>query len=302
MATNPLSFDDVRSGGLPVYSLMTEKHEQKHSIECVGTMDGHPKCRTLLPQVENSKGEKAPAPRKPCMEATTETQAEEQNITLLWKVLQVAEGQRDKRGLKFGQAMYEYREKHSASGRRTDLVSSEARLETFEEFCDRLSIPRATAYRWIAKYEEFIGTRLPKPDPPNRPNETTSYKVETEPTAQASSRVVSSSEDSSSAEFDPPLLELEPEPTPPASTPPPVVTTEKKDLEQLGSLAHRLDSESLALKQVVDAIAKWSKYAEYTQYADVVSAGEKIADFITTIRTFIPDNQKTSFDERLDAK
>lgn len=101
------------------------------------------------------------------------------------------------------------------------------------------------------------------------------------------------------------LPESEPEPTPPASTPPPVVTTEKKDLEQLGSLAHRLDSISLALKQVVDAIAKWSKYAEYTEYteyADVVSAGEKIADFVTTIRTFIPDNQKTFFDERLDAK
>jgi hypothetical protein len=202
--------------------------------------------------------------------------------------------------------MYEYREKHSGQGCRTDLVSSETRLETFEEFCDRVNIPRATAYRWIAKYEESIGTRLPKPTPDNCPNKTTSYevKVEAEPTAQASSRNVSPSEDSSSMEDDL-LPESEPEPTPPASTPPPVVTTEKKDLEQLGSLAHRLDSISLALKQVVDAIAKWSKYAEYTEYteyADVVSAGEKIADFVTTIRTFIPDNQKTFFDERLDAK
>jgi hypothetical protein len=175
--------------------------------------------------------------------AETITSAEEQNIKSVWTALQVAEKQTEKRGLQFGQAMYEYREKHSASGRRTDLVSSETRLETFEEFCDRLNIPRATAYRWIAKYEESIGTRLPKPTPDNCPNKTTSYevKVEAEPTAQVSSRNVSPSEDSSSMEDDL-LPESEPVPTPPASTPPPVVTTEKRDLEQLGSLAHRMGS------------------------------------------------------------
>jgi hypothetical protein len=228
---------------------------------------------------------------------------EEQQIKSLWTALQVAEGQREKRGLQFGQAVYEYREKHSGQGRRTDLVSSETRLETFEEFCDRLNIPRATAYRWIAKYEEFIGTRLSKPNPDNRPSETTSYevKVEADPTAQATSMDVSPDENSSSAEDDLPP-ESKPEPTPPTRTPTAVVSYEKRDLEQLGSLAHRLDSVSLALKQVVDAIAKWSKYAEYTEYADVVSAGEKIADFVTTIRTFIPDNQNNFFDEGQDAK
>jgi hypothetical protein len=164
MATNPLSIEDVRSGGLPVSSMTMAKHDHKRSIECMGTADDHPKYRTVLHQVQNSRCEAAPSPRKSCMEATTETQTEtieEQNITLLWKGLQVAEAQREKRGLRFGQAVYEYREKHSGQGRRTDLVSSETRLETFEEFCDRLNIPRATAYRWIAKYEEFIGTRLP---------------------------------------------------------------------------------------------------------------------------------------------
>lgn len=281
MATNPLSFDDVRSGGLPVYSLTMAKYDQKRSIECVGTMDDHPEYRTLLPQVENSKGEAAPAPRKPRMEAT-ETQknkVEEQQIKSLWTALQVAEGQREKRGLQFGQAVFEYRKKHAAPGRRTDLnlVLNETRSETFEEFCDRLGIVRSTAYRWIAKYEESIGTRLPKPTPDNRPSETTSYevKVEAEPTAQATSMDVSPDENSSSAEDDLPP-ESEPEPTPPTPTPTPVVTTEEKDLKHLCFLEIRLNSISIALQQVVNGKAKWSKYPEY---AKVLALGVKIADF-----------------------
>jgi hypothetical protein len=213
------------------------------------------------------------------MESTTETHnetIEEQNIMLLWKVLQVAEGQREKRGLQFGKAMYEYREKHSAQGRRTDLVTRVTKSETFEEFCDRLGIVRMTAYRWIAKYEESIGTRLPKPNPDNRPSETTScgVKVEAESTAQANSRNVSSDEDPSSAEDDfPPLSE--PEPTPPTQTP--VVSYEERDREELRCYVKRLNSISIALQQVVDGKAKWSKYAEY---AEVVSAGKKFAGLV----------------------
>jgi hypothetical protein len=59
------------------------------------------------------------------MEAT-ETQTdtiEEQIIKSLWTALQVAEGQIKKRGLQFGQAMYEYREKYSTGGRPAKTVS-----------------------------------------------------------------------------------------------------------------------------------------------------------------------------------
>jgi hypothetical protein len=229
---------------------------------------------------------------------TAETQtdtAEEQRIKSLWTALRVAEEQTEKRGLQFGQAMFEYREKHSASGRRTDLVPSGTRLETFEEFCDRIDIPRTTAYRWIAKYEESIGTRLPKPNPDNRPSETTSneVKVEAEPTAQASSMDVGSSEDSEPSADDLPLptkptstvpeqsivepTPAEPTPTP---TPTPVVSTEEKDREQLCFLERRLDSISIALQQVVDGKAKWSKYAEY---AEVVSLGGRIANIVKSL-------------------
>jgi hypothetical protein len=95
MATNPLSCDDVRSGGLPVYSLTMEKHDQKRSIECMGTTDDHPKYRTVLHQVQYSRREAAPSPRKSCMEATATQQdtKEEQRIKSLWTALQVAEGQ-----------------------------------------------------------------------------------------------------------------------------------------------------------------------------------------------------------------
>jgi len=218
---------------------------------------------------------------------------EEHNIKSLWTALQVAEKQIDKRGLQFGQAMYDCRERHSASGRRTDLVSksekSETRLETFEEFCDRLAIPRATAYRWIAKYEESIGTRLPKPTP-DTPSEPP-YEVES--SAQANSRDVSPSEDSArrlSEDLEPsadapPLstnsevetaATLESETTP-TSTSTGVVTTEARNREQLGFLVKRLNSLSVALQQVADDKAKWSEYAEY---AEVVSAGEKIAGLV----------------------
>lgn len=198
---------------------------------------------------------------------------EEQNIKSLWTALHVAEQQIDKRGLQFGQAMYAYREKHSASGRRTDLVSSETRLETFEEFCDRLNIPRATAYRWIARYEESIGTRLPKPNPPtsrilpNRPNETTSGEVivEAEPTAQESRRDVSPSEA--------PAPESKPEPTSSA----PVLSYEERDREELRNIMKRLDSIHTALQQVLNNKTKWSKYPEY---AKVVSRGKRIAKLV----------------------
>ena len=165
---------------------------------------------------------------------------EEQNIKSMWTALQVAEGQIEKRGLKFGEAMYEYREKHSAQGRRTDLVTPVTKSETFEEFCDRLGIVRMTAYRWVARYEE---SNLPKPD---------------------------------SSEIPIAEPESEPEPTPPAAPAPttPVVSREEQDRKQLRCLVKRLSSISKALQQVVDD-AKWSQYEE--EYDEVVSSGKKIA-------------------------
>jgi chemotaxis protein histidine kinase CheA len=207
-------------------------------------------------------------------QTSSATTAEEQNIKSLWTALRVAEGQLEKRGLPFGQALYEYREKHSAQGRRTDLniVLNETRFETFEEFCDRLSIVRSTAYRWIAKYEESIGTRLLKSDSDKCPSEN-----EVEPIAQrgTASKDVSPSDDS--FVDDPALLESEPT-TSPAPTSTPVVTTEEKDRKQLRFLAHRLDSLSIALQQVVDKKAKLSRCKD--EYADVVFRGEKIADLV----------------------
>lgn len=61
------------------------------------------------------------------------------------------------------------------------------------------------------------------------------------------------------------------------STPTPVVSYEERDREELRNFVKRLNSISIALQQVVDGKAKWSKYAEY---AEVVSLGEKIADLV----------------------
>src|SRR2546425_13111495 len=107
-----------------------------------------------------SHGGETMTKRKPQPQLTPE---EERQITALWKELQGADKQfekadnqfvraeahrtqakeqRDERGMKFGAAMYECRAKHSAQGRRTDLVSSKKsdtkfKFETFAQVLKR---------------------------------------------------------------------------------------------------------------------------------------------------------------------
>ena len=70
------------------------------------------------------------------------------------------------------------------------------------------------------------------------------------------------------------------------STPTPVVSTEEKDREQLCFLAKRLNSIGLALQQVLDKKAKWSKYPEC---AEVVTLGEKLANLVKLLSEPEPD-------------
>ena len=81
---------------------------------------------------------------------------EELKIQNLWTALQVADKQQEKRGIQFGQACYELRNNsYHVRG-----------IGGFEGTLEKLSIPVATAYRWIARWEEHIGTRPPKPTEP----------------------------------------------------------------------------------------------------------------------------------------
>lgn len=173
---------------------------------------------------------------------------EEQKIRSSWSALQVADKQLEKRGLQFGEVLYEFREQ-------SEVVPGGT---TFSSTLDKLGIPHTTAYRWIAKYEESVGTRPPKPESDKCPSET-SCKVAQSETTRAP-------------------LELEPEvpPVTPA-VPTHTVSPEEKDREQLCFLVKRLDSLSKALQQVADDNAKWSKYEEY---AEVLSLGKKIAGLV----------------------
>jgi hypothetical protein len=81
--------------------------------------------------------------------------AEEQNLKSLYTALTIAEKQHTARGLEFGKACYELREKYSTGGRPKKSVSGET--VSFESICAKLQIAKATAYRWIAKYEASIG-------------------------------------------------------------------------------------------------------------------------------------------------
>jgi hypothetical protein len=58
-----------------------------------------------------------------------------------------------KHGIEFGRLCYNFR-------KRSEVVSGGT---TFTSTLDRLNIPHATAYRWIARYEESIGKRVLEP-------------------------------------------------------------------------------------------------------------------------------------------
>ncbi len=59
--------------------------------------------------------------------------------------------------------MWIAREKLSAPGRRTDLVTNVTRLHTWAEYCREIGIDRATAHRWLAIYEGMAGSRARNP-------------------------------------------------------------------------------------------------------------------------------------------
>ena len=196
---------------------------------------------------------------------------EEQNIKSLWTALRVAEGQTEKRGLQFGEAIYKLREKYKIQGTRNDLSSLDDKLEGYLSVLNKLGIPEATARRWRIRYEESIGTRAPKgaPEPDSgSESKTTSYEIEPAVSEATHDDVNLPSEVPVDRSF-------EPKPSP-ASTSTPVVTTEKKEEEQLDFLVKRLSSLSEALQQFVNEKAKWSKHHE--KYAKVESLVEKIAD------------------------
>jgi hypothetical protein len=87
-----------------------------------------------------------------------EGERSENHIKKLWLAFQAADVERTQRGLEFGKAMCELRVSHKR-------VSGETRSTPgFEGVCDRLEIPRATAYRWMERYEVSIGKREPKTD------------------------------------------------------------------------------------------------------------------------------------------
>jgi hypothetical protein len=66
-----------------------------------------------------------------------------------WQAYQVADAERSKRGLDFGKACYELRE-------RSKVVPGGT---SFRTPLNDLDIPHTTAYRWLDRYEQSIGVR-----------------------------------------------------------------------------------------------------------------------------------------------
>jgi hypothetical protein len=180
------------------------------------------------------------------MSTTSATQitADEQNIQSLWTALQVAEKQLQKRGLAFGQAVSEYRAK-------SEVVQGGT---SFRATLEKLNVPHSTAYFWIAKYEESIGAREPKP--------TQVAMTPVTPVVREEVEVEPSLED-----------RLD-------SIPP--MTTEQRDQKELVYLVHRLESISIAIQQVADDNAKWSKFDEYKE---VIALGKKMTGLFALLDT-----------------
>jgi DNA N-6-adenine-methyltransferase Dam len=72
---------------------------------------------------------------------------EEQKLKQLWQKFQSADAERSRCGLEFGKYLYDLR-----------AESSHAR-RNWLQLLEKQKIPTATAYRWIARYEESIGER-----------------------------------------------------------------------------------------------------------------------------------------------
>ena len=80
---------------------------------------------------------------------------EEAHIKALWEAFREADEERTERGLEFGRALHEMRE-------RSEVVQGGT---SFNRTLDALNIPRRTAYYWITHYEESIGLRELPPTP-----------------------------------------------------------------------------------------------------------------------------------------
>lgn len=80
-------------------------------------------------------------------------------IVIAYQSLKRQDEIRQPYGLEFGRLCYNFRERT----KRPDgfRVSCETQ-SSFDATLDRLNVPRATAYRWITRYEESIGVRKPK--------------------------------------------------------------------------------------------------------------------------------------------
>jgi transposase-like protein len=180
------------------------------------------------------------------MSTTSATQitAEEQNIKICWTALQVAEKQLQKRGLAFGQAVSEYRAK-------SEVVQGGT---SFRATLEKLNIPHSTAYFWIAKYEESIGAREPKPAQVAMTPVTPVVREEVEVEPSLEDRL--------------------------DSIPP--MTYEQRDQRELGYLIHRLESITIAIQQVADQNAKWSKCSEYAEVVALVKKIGKLGDLLDT--------------------
>jgi hypothetical protein len=95
--------------------------------------------------------EQAPAIIKSGLPSTILTDSEATVLVAAYQSLR-------KHGLEFGRLCYNFR-------KRSKVVSGGT---TFDSTLDKLDIPRSSAYRWIARYEESIGVR-PAPKVEKKP-------------------------------------------------------------------------------------------------------------------------------------
>jgi len=194
---------------------------------------------------------------------------EERQIKALWTALQVAERQQEKKGLQFGQVVYEFRAK-------SEVVSGGT---TFRSTLDKLGIPHATAYRWIARYEETIGERRkeisgPKiarrcatPDCLNQRQSGNPYCVDCQPT----------------------LPGMEPDAPEPAT-----ITSEDRDRASLDWFAKRLESIDRAVQQIVEAPRKW--LLQHDQLAEVRARAATLKASLEELESILsqPENSEES--------
>jgi hypothetical protein len=194
--------------------------------------------------------------------------------------IQIAWENHKRNGMEFGKVCYEWT---ARVGKSKGGHGSEGK--GLSEILNVLQIPRHIVDYWLGKYECSIGEGIPCPDctltfPSKSKLKDHTFKAHTPVHVPVPERATVIRSEVTRTEVGAPTTE-EPSLEDRLDSIPPM-TYEQRDQRELGYLIHRLESITIAIQQVADQNAKWSKCSEYAEVVALVKKIGKLGDLLDT--------------------